>query len=223
MMKQIVDNPYDLDRENFVELCKNKIQFMNKIDEKVIRELFYSCQYYFYSRDEVIFEVGSRCDGILIILNGHVNIQMTDGNNYHKTLDQLGSGSIIGQNFVLKQEHYPYRALNKNKMNCSILKISYQSIKHMMSRDKMAQEHIKNFTEAIDMNGLSQIDYIMRNDTFDSNQVIKYIKTFQRNLIWKAHNHSDSCLEKCLDEHEKTFDELLPTYNSIDVMYKIIQ
>ena len=83
---------------------------MEGVDSKLVRQLFYGCAHHFYERDEKIFSLGEPCDNIIIVMSGVLDIIITDGRNYEQTLDVLGPGSILGQNFVLKGEKWPYHA-----------------------------------------------------------------------------------------------------------------
>lgn len=74
MIESIIKNPYDEDRESFVEICKKNIHFLEKVPEGLIRQLYYSCRHLFFIQDEVLFEVGTKCDCLYIIKSGQVDI-----------------------------------------------------------------------------------------------------------------------------------------------------
>jgi hypothetical protein len=74
MIMRIIENPYDEDREAFINTCRQNIHFMQDIQKNLIRQLFYSCKHYFYNFDSVLFEYNTPCDGIYLILNGTAEI-----------------------------------------------------------------------------------------------------------------------------------------------------
>ena len=71
------------------------------------------------------------------------------------TLDLLGPGSIIGQNFVLKGEKWPYQAINNQQTPCEIMKITYAQIMQLMQHSAKVKKQIQEFEENIDINGLT--------------------------------------------------------------------
>ena len=40
IIDQIIHNPYDLDREEFVKLCQNNVEFLRNADLDIIRKLY---------------------------------------------------------------------------------------------------------------------------------------------------------------------------------------
>ena len=47
-----------------------------------------------------------------------------------------------------------------------------------MRLNKTVQDHIENYVEMFDINGLAQIDYIIKFESLSSNKVLDYIKSF---------------------------------------------
>lgn len=118
MIFKILENPYDLDRDTFVNICRKRISWLEHVDDKVIRYLYYSCTHGFYSYNEKLFDVGDKCNCIYVITSGWIDIQISDGAKTSVTLDTLGPGSFIGQSFVLKQEPFPYMGINREVQSC---------------------------------------------------------------------------------------------------------
>lgn len=112
MIENIIKNPFDQDREDFVQLCKENITFLKNFSTNELREVFYMCMHLFLNPAQVLFEAGDVCDAVYIVLSGTIDVEITDGFTKSRRLDTLGPGSILGQNFVLKQECWYYRAVN---------------------------------------------------------------------------------------------------------------
>ena len=128
MINNIVRNPYDIDREAFVKICKSNIHFLTDVDDSVVRELYYRSTHHHYIQNEKLFDIGECCDSIIIIIRGMIDIRITDGMYLYETLDLLGPGSIIGCNYMLKKERWPYLAINTLVSTCRVMKISYKQI-----------------------------------------------------------------------------------------------
>jgi len=75
-----------------------------------LNELFLRAHFCFYSQKEYLFNQGTRCENIFIIINGFIESGFNDksGNFYY--LDSLGPGSVIGSNYILFEESQPYCA-----------------------------------------------------------------------------------------------------------------
>lgn len=72
--------------------------------------------------------MGDKSDSIFYILQGVLDIVISDGYSNHKVLDVLGKGSFIGMNFVLKSEIWYYKAVNNSTITCKIMKIRMSAI-----------------------------------------------------------------------------------------------
>ena len=135
IINQIIHNPYDLEREEFVKLAQNNIEFLRDADQDILRQLFYRTEQRFYEQGQKLFDVGQECKEIFILQSGVVDIVLSDGYDQHCTLDQIGKGSIIGPNMVLKQEKWPYQGINNSVTTCRVLCIGYQTV------DALRREH----------------------------------------------------------------------------------
>jgi len=102
MIEEILENPYDVDRDEFVKLCRTQINYFKKVDEDVLKQLYYRTTKKFVVSQGTLFDVGDKCNEIYIVLSGVFDIEITDGFKLRTTLDLLGKGSIIGSNYILK-------------------------------------------------------------------------------------------------------------------------
>lgn len=108
MIDDTMSNPYDTEREWFVQVCQQSIDFFRYIDDDVLRELYYSSKHRFCDSGQILFNVGDKCNEIIFIVSGMIDIIITDGTEVHMTLDLLGRGSVIGANYILSQEKWYY-------------------------------------------------------------------------------------------------------------------
>ena len=81
LIQNVIANPYDTDREDFVDLCLTKIPFFQEFDKNWLRIMFYQCQHDFVSPDQVLFNAGDLCEDIIFILTGCLDVELTDGEN----------------------------------------------------------------------------------------------------------------------------------------------
>lgn len=73
--------------------------------------LYYRCTRHFYQYDDIVFEYGEACDGIFLILNGVISIELINRKKeITHQIDILGRGSIIGFNNVIGGTPWFYRA-----------------------------------------------------------------------------------------------------------------
>jgi CRP-like cAMP-binding protein len=79
MIDKIINNHFDENREDFVRLCKENIEFLKHFKSKDLRELYYSCMHLFLNPAQVLFEAGEVCDAIYIVLAGTLDVELTDG------------------------------------------------------------------------------------------------------------------------------------------------
>ena len=78
---------------------------------------------YFLKYDEKLFNLGDKCDDIFMILNGVIDIVLTDGFDRHQVLDICGRGSILGSNYVLCGNPWSYEAINHSNGCVHVLQI----------------------------------------------------------------------------------------------------
>ena len=128
LINEIISNPYDHERDDFVIMCQNNIPYLQDLQVDTLKKFYYDCKYMFLREEALLFDAGERCQNIYILLTGSIDVQLTDGDKLIQTLDTLGPGSLLGMNFVLKQEPWYYRAKNNTVHQCFVMKINIQSI-----------------------------------------------------------------------------------------------
>ena len=84
----------------------------------------------------MLFDVDEPCNEILIIMHGVIDVVISDGYQNSQVLDILGKGSIIGANFVLKQEIWSYEAINNSSLTVKVIRISHNLISMLASQNQ---------------------------------------------------------------------------------------
>lgn len=171
LIDQIIHNPYDFEREEFVKLCQNNIEFLREADQDVIRQLFYRTKSKFFEQGQQLFEVGQPCTEFFIIQKGNIDIILSDGYDQHAVLDTVGKGSIIGPNMILKQEKWPYYGVNSYVHTCKALCINYSIIEALRRDHKEIGDVITQQEDYFDIYGVPQIDYTIENLPMSPNAV----------------------------------------------------
>ena len=100
----------------------------------MLRQLFYRSEQKFFDIGGVLFDVGDKCESIYYILQGVLDIVISDGYANHRVLDVLGKGSFIGNNFILKQEMWFYKAVNNSTCTTRILKVDLSVIQMLAAQ-----------------------------------------------------------------------------------------
>lgn len=104
---------------------------MKSLHPDIIRQLYYHSKQRFYDKNEMLFDVGDLADSIFIVMQGVIDIVLTDGYDHHETLDVLGKGSIIGINSMLTSENWFCRAVNNTSMSVLVIQINQNCIRKM--------------------------------------------------------------------------------------------
>ena len=138
-----MSNPYDTEREWFVQVCQDSIDYFKYIDDDVLRELYYSAKHRYCDSGQSLFNVGDKCTEIIVIVAGMIDIIITDGKDVHMTLDLLGKGSVIGSNYILSQEKWYYKAVNKATLPTKIIRLSKKLLQSWKEKNKDIEEAMK--------------------------------------------------------------------------------
>lgn len=102
MKNEILNNPYDYEREYIIHLLRNHVSYFKFVSTNLLKEIYYLAKHLFLGKDEILFDIGDDCDSIYIVLSGVLEIIITDSDDkYKRIMDLCGRGSIIGANFVL--------------------------------------------------------------------------------------------------------------------------
>jgi hypothetical protein len=100
IINSVIKDPYDEDRDFVVSVFRKKIPYLKKIDENLLKQLFYRSNEHHYCIGNQIFNWSDPCNYIYIVTQGVVSIDLTDGVN-SRELDLLGRGSVIGYHNIL--------------------------------------------------------------------------------------------------------------------------
>lgn len=76
-------------------------------------------------------------------MHGVIDIVVSDGYKNHQVLDILGKDSIIGANFVLKQEPWCYEAVNNSTITVKILKLNHNLISMLATQNTDIMEAVQ--------------------------------------------------------------------------------
>lgn len=99
--QEILQNPYDNERQYFMDICRKHIKYLNTAEEDVLKKLYYESRQEFYEPNQELFLFGDVCKYIYIIISGVIDIVISDG-THKEVLDILCKGSLIGVNYVLR-------------------------------------------------------------------------------------------------------------------------
>lgn len=129
--KQLL-NPYDVDRNFFVLTLKKQVPYLDVLEDARLKHLYYKSHRHIYCKDQVLFEYGSPCDCIFVILSGIVAIELINNKKevIHQ-IDLLGRGSVLGQNSVLSGNTWFYRARVCSEQSLNVVQVPRQSIKKL--------------------------------------------------------------------------------------------
>lgn len=113
LIDSLITNPYDHEREFFVENCRRHIDFFKKMPYKYLRQIYYRSTWRFYDYSQVVFKKGDKCDRIYMIMSGVVETSL-ERRGKKQLLDLMTRGSILGFNGILSQDPWHYEASIKS-------------------------------------------------------------------------------------------------------------
>lgn len=116
-------NPYDHDRDFFIQVCKREVEYFKKVSVEVLKELYYRSTHHFIEREEQMFGVGERCRNIFIVFRGVIETSISDGITKSYFLDLLGRGSVFGQDNIITQEMWAYKARSVSDQTSLVVRI----------------------------------------------------------------------------------------------------
>lgn len=166
LINGIVNNPYDFDRDYFVQKCQFEIPIFQNLDVNFLKQLYYRCETNFYEQDQIIFEAFSKCGYLYIIMQGVVGIELLDKDEQPYLIDIMGRGSIMGLNNVIKGEEWLYRASAQSSRSTVIIQISRDLLKQLSFFSSQLQQNFDYFQQYNELNSIPQIDYIITNESF---------------------------------------------------------
>ena len=78
----MLDNPFDRDRDQAVEILRSSVPFLEHLSDDVLRHIYLSARWRTYRYDHVLFKVGEYCKALQIVVFGTVEIGLSDGDHY---------------------------------------------------------------------------------------------------------------------------------------------
>ena len=104
----MLENPFDVDRNMFIERCKKYVPYLKRAKKENLKTLYYKADLKFYQLDENLFHQGDICQYMYIVLSGVIEISMITRNKGVEIIDLMGFGSIIGTFNVLDEDEWHY-------------------------------------------------------------------------------------------------------------------
>ena len=92
---QIVNNPFDIECQYFITVCRKRIPYFKTLSEKILKDMYYSSDLMLFDINQKLFSAGNKCKDIFIVMQGVLQIDLTDGTNEFM-LELMGRGSVIG-------------------------------------------------------------------------------------------------------------------------------
>lgn len=78
-----------------------------------MKRIYYRAKKKFYIQGSKLFDIGDPSDSMYIVLLGTLEVILSDG-NVHQQIDMLGSGSVLGSNYVLVSLQWLYQVKVKS-------------------------------------------------------------------------------------------------------------
>lgn len=126
IINNCIKNPYDSDRHYFLKIIK-RVPYFNSLNDEALSLIYTECEMISLDMDEQLFKFGTKCEYIYIVLQGVIQVDMTDG-YLTQYLDCMGRGSIIGINGVLKGNEMAYSAKAVSSRSTYIFRITQSMI-----------------------------------------------------------------------------------------------
>ena len=65
---EILWNPHDYHRDEFVQICRRHIAYLRDVEEELLKKLYYQCKQRFIQSSQYLFKCGDRCREIHFII-----------------------------------------------------------------------------------------------------------------------------------------------------------
>lgn len=198
-----LSNPYDVDRNFFVLQVMKHIPYLKVLNDNELTNLYYKSHRCFYGQDQIVFEYGSNCNFIYLILSGVLSIELLNNKKeVTQQIDILGRGSIIGINNVLSSNKWFYRARVSSDQSLNVIQICRDSLMQLSKQNHLMATKLLETVNDHQTYGIPQVDYVVSLDPlgYFQNQ-LKYIKL----------NYGKFCLwqEFCFDPQLQDISEAL--------------
>ena len=101
LINSIISNPFDHEREFFVQNVKRNIDFFQNLPDDLLKQLYYRSTWRFYDYSQNVFKQKDPCDKIYLIMSGVIEISM-EQKGITQQIDLMTRGSILGSIGILK-------------------------------------------------------------------------------------------------------------------------
>ena len=166
-----------------MNVIAKRVTYLAHQSEQVLKNLYFMSEFEMYEIDEEIFSFGQDSNSLLIIMQGVVEIDLTNGIE-SKMLDLLGRGSVIGVCNVLNREQWVFNAVAKSVMSTVILRIPFSVISVQMESNPRLKLSINQTIKDLETKGIPQVDYLMHNDIRAPDFVYFLMHNFKKYKCW---------------------------------------
>ena len=74
MRRAIFDNPFDIERQFFMDTCRQQIPFLKDVESDILKHLYYKSRQCFYNTGQGPFRYGQKSTSIVIVVDGLLEI-----------------------------------------------------------------------------------------------------------------------------------------------------
>lgn len=106
------------------------LSFFNKVDEKLLNKVTLHTKR--YSKNQVIYSVGDTCQGMDIVISGHLASYSLLPNGSQNIIFSFGPDSVLGANLLFgNANHYPMTIYCKEA--CELLHLSKSDVELLLT------------------------------------------------------------------------------------------
>lgn len=92
------------------------------MDTDFLQTLYYNCLFEEYEMNYRVFNVGSHCECVYIVIQGALQINLTNG-VLERQLDVMSQGSVLGTSYVMRGDIWYYNCVSVSKEKTILLQI----------------------------------------------------------------------------------------------------
>lgn len=180
LIASIINNPYDHEREFFVQNVKRNIDFFKKLPDEILRQLYYRSTWRFYDYSQKVFKIGDNCDRLYLIMSGVIEISL-ESKGTTQQLDLMTRGSILGIYGILKQDPWNVQAIVVSQQTAQVLEISSELIKSFTALYPSLNGDLDEVSQRIEVSGRPHIDYIIDKTPLNKDEINFIVQDFKNN------------------------------------------
>lgn len=72
IIKKVLDNPFDLDRNYFTLQLRTKVPYFKNCSINHLKKIYYNCEHQYYEFDQIVFNSGEKCEFLYFVIRGVV-------------------------------------------------------------------------------------------------------------------------------------------------------